>query len=174
MSALAQPPIRTTKALSEDQFVSWWEQPAASLAALTHQREKVFVFPARESAFRFVVKTNQLPAWVEPTISAFSGIQSLHDNWDSYGGKKMSHDLIRLSLSILGQIMASSSPAPSVVPLGSGGIQLEWHRKQQDLEITFPADDIPQFFYRNRATGVEKEGFASDVANLTELMSNIA
>jgi hypothetical protein len=70
--------------------------------------------------------------------------------------------------------MDGASPAPSIVPLGDGGIQFEWHRKQQDLEITFAADDTPQFFYQNRATGVEQIGLASDVTNLAQLLRNIA
>jgi hypothetical protein len=70
--------------------------------------------------------------------------------------------------------MEDSSPAPAVVPLGDGGLQLEWHRKQQDLEVVFPADDTPQFFYQNRSTGVEQEGFACDVLNLAQLLRKIA
>jgi len=70
--------------------------------------------------------------------------------------------------------MEAASPAPSVVPLGDGGLQLEWHRKQQDLEITFAADDAPQFFYRNRAIGVEQDGYADDVIKLTQLLRKIA
>ncbi|MFY9855315.1 MAG: hypothetical protein WAK26_15700 [Terracidiphilus sp.] len=102
------------------------------------------------------------------------GIQTLPENWDSYGGKKVNRDLISQSLSVLGLIMDVASPAPSVVPLGDGGLQLEWHRNQQDLEITFPADESPQFFYLNRSTGVGQEGFASDVASLAQLIRNIA
>ena len=70
--------------------------------------------------------------------------------------------------------MENASPAPAVVPLGDGGLQLEWHRKQQDLEVVFSADDTPLFFYENRTTGVEQEGFASDVAKLAQLLRKIA
>jgi hypothetical protein len=111
---------------------------------------------------------------VRPTISGFIAIQSLPDNWDSYAGKKISGELISQSLGTLGFIMEEGSPAPSVVPLGDGGVQLEWHRKQQDLEITFPFDDVPQFFYANRATGVQDEGFASDLVRLTQLLRSMA
>jgi hypothetical protein len=45
---------------------------------------------------------------------------------------------------------------------------------QQDLEVVFPADDTPQFFYRNRTTGVEQEGFASEITKLAELLRKIA
>jgi hypothetical protein len=61
-----------------------------------------------------------------------------------------------------------------VVPMGDGGIQIEWHRRQQDLEIVFPADEAPRFYYRNRATGAEQEGFANEIAPLTRLLSDLA
>jgi hypothetical protein len=111
---------------------------------------------------------------VKPTISAFIGIQNLRENWNSYGGKSINNDLIQQALSVLGTIMQASSPAPSVVPMGDGGLQIEWHKRQQDLEIVFPADEAPQFYYRNRATGVEREGFANELAGLTELLGDLA
>ncbi len=174
MAALALPPVRPTTSLTENAFERKWEQPAASAAAFWQQSEKVFVFPTREAAYRFVVRTNSLPSWVEPTISAYSGIQSLNDNWDSYGGKKISHDIIRLSLSILAQIMESASPAPSVVPLADGGLQLEWHRKQQDLEIVFPVDESAKFYYTNKARRSEDEGSIDEIVRLAQLVKEIA
>jgi hypothetical protein len=101
-------------------------------------------------------------------------VQSLPENWDSYGGKRIGFDVVAQSLSILGLIMDSASPAPFVVPLGDGGLQLEWHRNQQDLEVVFPGDDLPQFFYTDRRVGAEHEGPASDVVHLAQLLRNIA
>jgi hypothetical protein len=174
MAAIALPVFRPATALTENQFESRWEFPVASLAALTKPKELAYVVSSKGSTYTIVVTTGRIPGWVEPTISAFVGIQSLTENWDSYGGREINRDLISQSLSVLGLIMAEASPAPSVVPLGDGGLQLEWHRKQQDLEIAFPADDIPQFFYKNRAAEVEQEGFASDVMSLVQLLHNIA
>jgi hypothetical protein len=42
------------------------------------------------------------------------------------------------------------------------------------LEVVFPQEDPPQFFYLNRATGKEQEGFASDVIALAQLLQDIA
>jgi hypothetical protein len=101
-------------------------------------------------------------------------VRSLPENWDLYGGKTVGSDVVVESLSILGQIMDAASPAPSVVPLGDGGLQLEWHRNQQDLEIVFPSDDVPQFYYRDRRAGIEQDGLASDFSNLARLLRGIA
>ena len=176
MAALVLPAFQPAAALTDDQFEPRWDHSAASLAALTKPKARVGVFPSKGNAYRIVVTTSQMPTpvWIEPTISAFIGIQALPDNWDSYGARKVNRDLISQSLAILESIMEATSPAPSVVPLAGGGLQLEWHRKQQDLEITFAADDAPQFFYRNRAIGVEQDGYADDVIKLTQLLRKIA
>jgi len=184
VATLALEMPRPTRALTENQFDSRWEYPETSSAAFTPM-SKAFVIPTQESSNRFVVTTSQLPAWVEPTISqlpawveptisAFSSIRSLGENWDSYGGKKTSDDVIRLALSIMSQIMPVDAPVPSVVPLGDGGLQLEWHRKQQYLEIVFPADATPTFYYCKKGTEVETEGFATDIMNLAKLVGSIA
>jgi hypothetical protein len=146
-----------------------------SSGALTPPASKTYLFPSNAGDYRFVVTTNEFPPpWIGPTISRFASVQELAEGWDSYGGKKINHALIRLALSLLAQIMDETSSPPAVVPLSDGGLQLEWHRKQQDLEISFPADDRPQFSYQNRATGIESGGFASDVMKLAELVRNIA
>jgi hypothetical protein len=183
MAAIALPTFQPTMALTGDQFESRWEYPAASSAALSKPKVRLYKFPFGKSAFNVAVTgslvpaaltENSLPAWVEPTISAFMTVQSLPENWDLYGGKRVDSGMVAQSLSILGQIMDSASPAPSVVPLGDGGLQLEWHRNQQDLEIAFPSDDLPQFYYRDRSAGTEHEGPAGDVSNLARLLRNIA
>jgi hypothetical protein len=163
----------STAALTGNQFASRWGYVASS-AALTEPREEAFTISYGGGAYRIVLKNTLLPAWVEPTISAFIGIQTLEENWNSYGGKPINNDLIKQSLSILETIMQANSPAPSVVPLGDGGLQIEWHKRQQDLEIVLSSDEVPQFYYRNRATGAEQEGFANELAELTRLLSDLA
>ncbi|MGA2185504.1 MAG: hypothetical protein ABSH47_20990 [Bryobacteraceae bacterium] len=49
------------------------------------------------------------------------------------------------------------NPPPRVIPLSSGGLQLEWHRKEIDLEVVFDRREEPFFHYRNRLTGDESE-----------------
>lgn len=176
MAALALPAFQPAAALTEDQFEPRWDHSAASLAALTKPRTHVVIFPSKGNAYRIIVTTSQTPTpvWIEPTISGFIGIQTLPDNWNTYGARKVNRDLISQSLAVLELIMEATSPAPSIVPLSDGGLQLEWHRKQQDLEIAFTADEAPRFYYENRTTGLEQEGSASDVTSLVRLLRNIA
>ncbi len=112
--SLAQPTLRPTKALTDGQFESRREASVASLAAFTRTRELTFVVPSEGSSHRILVTltTDHLPSWVKPAISAIVGVQNLSENWDSYGGRKISRDLIKQSLSVLELIMGADSPAP--------------------------------------------------------------
>lgn len=172
---------QATTALTENQFASRWKYSVASSAALTEPKDQEFTFSAPAGSYRVWVRdfassasTNTPPAWMMPTISALDGIQSLPENWDSYGGKPINRDLILQSLDTLARIMKADSPAPSIVPIGDGGIQIEWHRKQQDLEIVFPVDDTPQFYYRNKSTATAGEGPVSDTKKLIHLLMDLA
>lgn len=179
---MATLPLRNplaTIALTKNQFKSRWEYPMVSSAAFPDFNEQQFTVFAPAGSYRvsvrdFAASVSTLPAWVGPTISAFVGIQNLSENWDSYAGKPINRDLIKQSLYTLGLIMQAESPTPSVVPLGDGGIQVEWHRRQQDLEIVFSANEAPQFYYTNRLTGLEHEGFANEIEKLTRLLIDLA
>jgi hypothetical protein len=164
---------RPARTLTDDQYDWEWEPPEASSAALT-QRSREYVIPSRGSYSQFVVVTPRLPSWLEPTIKGFSALLTLRENWDSYGGKKTSEDLIKQALAVLAQIMDFDSPVPAVVPLGGGGLQLEWHRKHQDLEIVFELGVAPSYCYQNRSSGMGQEGFATDTNALASVFANLA
>jgi hypothetical protein len=174
--ALARP--LSTTALTENQFTSRWDSPETASAALMEPRAQEFTFLAAASVYHVVLRNAifraALPKWVKPTISAYAGIQDLSDNWDSYRGKATDLDLINQSLALLGAVMQHDSPVPSVVPMGDGGLQIEWHRHNQDLEIMFAADEAPSFFYRDRATGFMDEGSTSENDKLIRFLRNLA
>jgi hypothetical protein len=163
-----------TKALTENEFSPRWYPSVRTSAELTDPREKAWEYSSEASSYKVIYRTPSLPNWVRPTISGFTEIQRLPENWDSYHGRVVSRDLIKQSLFVLSHVMKPDFPAPSVVPLGDGGLQIEWHRKQQDLEIVFAADDAPQFYYRNRTSGNEQEGSVYNFTTLTQLLGELA
>ena len=112
-------------------------------------------------------------SWMEPTVRAVFRLHALGDNWDSNGGTRIQRDAIARTIALLLQIMADDSPSPSVVPLPSGGIQLEWHRRRQDLEIVIEAAGPVQFFYTNRATGEAIEDLLGNPTALAEFVRSL-
>lgn len=98
-----------------------------------------------------------LPPWFDSLMQGFVDLLTLPENWDSYGAAPIVPTIINEALSLMNGLLGPTSPAPRVVPLSSGGLQLEWHRKGMDLEIIFDRDEAPFFYLRNRVSGEESE-----------------
>lgn len=173
MASCVLPFPSSATAFTEREFAPCNEFVAPSPAAFNEPKERRFRIRAAAHSYSIIVNTGVVPGWVQPTLIAFSDVQTLSDDWDSYGGTAINKKLIEESLIILTAIMRGNSPPPSVVPLADGGIQIEWHRRQQDLEIVFPAGEPPHFSYRNRATRVEEEGAPRETSRLVQFLQNL-
>ena len=96
-----------------------------------------------------------LPARFDPLMQGFVDLLTLPLNWDSYGAGTIDPSVVQAAMDCMNAVLGPNSPAPRVVPLSSGGLQLEWHRKGIDLEIVFDPGESPSLYYRNRASGEE-------------------
>jgi hypothetical protein len=177
-TTIAQPIMPLATAFTEEDELS--PRTGANPAAFTtepesHLRIVVSRKARRSDEYGGVAQDpTALPAWIEPTVTALLDLQALPENWDSYGAPSIKKSLIEKVLQTLTNVMDEKSPVPSVVPLNDGGIQLEWHRHRQDLEIAFPVDDAPQFFYCNRETGEEAEGRPTRVSLIGKFVRDLA
>ena len=102
-----------------------------------------------------------LPGWFDPVMQGFADLITLDPKWDSYRGKIIERAVIEKAIAVLDALLTPTSPAPSIVPLSSGGLQVEWHRSDQDLEIVFEPRQTPEFSYKNARSGAEEEGLVS-------------
>lgn len=75
------------------------------------------------------------PMWQPKVIGRLVELMNLKANWDSYGASRPSGDSALDLFSVLGAVMASDTPAPSIVPSPQGHFQAEWHRNGVDLEV---------------------------------------
>jgi hypothetical protein len=98
-----------------------------------------------------------LPAWFDPAIQGFVDLLTLPPDWDSYGAGAIDPRVVHEAMNLISGLLGPASPAPHVVPLSSGGLQVEWHRKGVDLEVVFERDEPPFFCHRNRVSGDESE-----------------
>lgn len=73
-----------------------------------------------------------------PSIAQEVG-QLLHDcrspNWDSYEAKAARPELAFSGLLLLSLLVDEKTPRPNVAPTNTGGIQIEWHVSDMDLEL---------------------------------------
>ncbi len=113
------------------------------------------------NAIAFYGREVREPAWLVSARESLMELLQLPPNWDGYGAAPIDQRLAQSALKVLGNVMDEDAPPPSVVPLSDGGIQVEWHRRGRNLEIEFPADRTPSFYYYEDAGGMEREGQVS-------------
>jgi hypothetical protein len=70
-----------------------------------------------------------LPAWFDPLMQGFVDLLTLPPNWNSCGAGAIEQKIVLHAMNFINGLLRPTSPAPRVVPLSSGGLQLEWHRK---------------------------------------------
>jgi hypothetical protein len=105
-----------------------------------------------------------LPGWFDPLMQGFVDLLTLPPNWDSYAAEAVDQKVVHGAMNTINGLLGPTSPAPRVVPLSNGGLQLEWHRQGVDLEVVFDRAEEPFFYYRNRVNGDESEHSLSENA----------
>jgi hypothetical protein len=70
-----------------------------------------------------------------PLFEAAHKLVKLPENWDSYGGHRVSLFYAQYALELVSAFMRKNLPLPSLVPTTAGGVQLEWHTRGIDLEV---------------------------------------
>lgn len=73
--------------------------------------------------------------WQIEVLDRLVGLLSMSPDWDGYGAPTVSRDAAMFALEILQRAMTRRTPVPKVVPSSVGGVQLEWHKKEIDLEL---------------------------------------
>jgi hypothetical protein len=81
------------------------------------------------------------PVWLSPVLNRLREIIALPAGWDSYDARPIRRESIEGTLKALVAVMSEEAELPWIVPLPSGGIQLEWHRTSSDIEITLDGND---------------------------------
>jgi hypothetical protein len=98
------------------------------------------------------------PGWVIPTALAVSKLLNLPENWDSYGAAALDRYKALAAIDVLINVAGDVTPAPSVAPTPSGGLQFEWHRGGIDLEFEVVSHNAVRVFFENLNTKASWEG----------------
>jgi len=67
-----------------------------------------------------------------PNDETWARLAALPENWDTYGGAPIDPRAIQAAKEWLA--------AAQVVPCSDGGMQIEWHHLDADVEVTFKPD----------------------------------
>jgi hypothetical protein len=97
------------------------------------------------------------PIWLVAIWRQIDHLLLLGENWNSEGAPSISFEAAMGALMFLLQNSLHDMPAPQVMPMSDGGVQIEWHILGTDFELAFPPLEPPSFYYSD-AKGLECEG----------------
>jgi hypothetical protein len=107
------------------------------------------------------------PSWVGPTVKALGQLLRLSSGWDSYGACPINPYCVAQAIRLARDIMHQRTPAPTVVPTTSGGVQLEWHTRGVDLEIEVESPSRISVSFQDHRTGESWD--ADDLDNFAKV-----
>ena len=100
-----------------------------------------------------------------------SDLINLPEGWDGHLGRPVDFDVAKFAVKFLASTLDSESPAPQIVPLSYGGLQLEWHERDIDLEIEI---EIPNrlfvSFTDHRGDEEFEREFSADYSEVTRVL----
>jgi hypothetical protein len=110
---------------------------------------------------------------VEARLQRLGGYEM---GWDGYGGRAPRDTVIEFVRSILNSVMKPTAPAPAIVPLSGGGLQVEWHTKGLDIELSVfaPFDVELTAVFPDGREPIEDEPLTADLDELGYLLAELA
>ena len=160
----ASPRVR----LSDQAVIAIEETPAQSQDYTLTARDAVRR-PQRSARFGLRFRSagrHSAPSWLSAVADQLNALVSLGQNWDSYGAPPLDSRLLVSAVFLLDRTMGLETPAPAVVPLSVGGVQLEWHQQGIDIEVEVTALHRFLVFFRDRVRGEEWEGIVGEDGGL--------
>lgn len=98
--------------------------------------------------------------WLNQTVPELVRLLWLPQDWNSDNPEQISPKAIEKILALLLIILEPDSTPPVVVPTTRGGVQVEWHQNEVDLEIEATSSGKLEFFFSGLAG--DKEGPVGD------------
>ena len=114
------------------------------------------------------------PKWLAPTVERMNELLGLQPNWDSYGARCVEKHAVETALEILGMVMKPSTSPPTVVPTVEGGIQIEWHQNNIDLEVEVkPEGQVLMFRQGGSQPEVSDVDVSLEFRGLADVIDNL-
>ena len=105
--------------------------------ATTERRAEVIGFPT--VAQKRITLTEPTIEWADKVKRRLTYLCGLRADWDGYKGRPTRFDTAHFAFQLLQKICSPTTPSPQLVPLSSGGLQVEWHYPHAEIELTIRA-----------------------------------
>ena len=114
--------------MSDFEAANWSEQDVPVVSLFQHPEGDI-------TPVAFSGMAGAPAAWLKQLTDRLLSFLRYPPGWDGYGGRPIDHSTAQFAAEILATCASVQAPAPSLVPLAYGGVQIEWHRCGWDIEI---------------------------------------
>jgi hypothetical protein len=98
------------------------------------------------------------PSWLKSALADVARTAALPANWDSYGSPPLSETARQNAVQLLASIEYEDFPAPCIVPISGGGLQIEWQYNRRELELEIVAGSPEVLFLKVHEDDSAEEG----------------
>lgn len=99
-------------------------------------------------------------------------VRKLPENWDSYGSPPPTESAFAVGIRLLTAIDFDELPAPRIIPVSGGGVQLEWDVGIRELELEIMSDGSIKYLKVERGEPLdEQEIVILDLARVRSLVT---
>jgi hypothetical protein len=88
------------------------------------------------------------PSRLIGVAAKLNALLALAPGWNSYDASPIREESVETAWALLSCALGPQMPLPYVVPLPTGGVQLEWHTEHLDLEIEIEGPDRMAVYYQ--------------------------
>ncbi len=134
--------------------------------------------PASEVAMQRVQdifrQKNDFLRWSKYIENRFDQLNNLERGWDSYDASPIRYTTAKFVGDMLEALYFDGLKTPVIAPLKSGGIQLEWHRGEDCLEIEVERPNFANCYICIEADDIEDEfRIKSDFSKIREMLKQL-
>jgi hypothetical protein len=98
------------------------------------------------------------PAWFWVLLEQVKSLLALAPGWNSHAAAVVPGRAAATLIEIVGATFDDDTPAPFVTPLASGGLQMEWHEPDLEVEVAIDSTGAAHVWYED-ARGSEEGEF---------------
>ena len=118
-------------------------------------------------------RVSSIPSGAILAVQQMIELLELPPGWNSYNARPIKKENVNFAVDLLGQTMRVDTPAPNVIPMVRGGVQLEWHTRGIDLEVSIYSPGKFSVVAEDARGGTPAEG-ALDLASLRQWVERLS
>ena len=97
------------------------------------------------------------PTWFWRLVADANALLQLPTGWNAHNAAPVPPDAAATALDIVVRALLKGAPYPHITPLSSGGLQIEWHQPDIEIEVAVDHEGVVTVWCNDFQTGIEEE-----------------